>query len=94
MKELFLDKQIRLCDSIRDAKFKYMREFNQIPTILFLSSEHWSILSDGKFESECRKTTFSSIEIAISKISNRSYFSGDDKGVVDVGFISEVEEKQ
>ena len=47
MKELFSDKQIRLCDSIRDAKFKYMREFNQMPTILFLSSEILSIDSEN-----------------------------------------------
>ena len=88
------EKYENLVLNLNDAQNKYFKRFNKMPTILFLSSEHWSILSDGMLESECRKTSFSSIEIAISKISNRSYFSGDDKGVVDVGFISEVKEKQ
>ena len=94
MKELFLDKQIRLCDSINQAKFKYIREFNQLPKILFLSTEHWGIISDGLSESECHKTTFGSIEIAISKISKRSYFTDTNKRVMIIGFISEIEEKQ
>ena len=94
MKELFLDRQIRLCDSIKEAKFKYIKEFRQIPNILFLSSEHWGIISDGLIESECHKTTFSSIEIAISKIPNRSYFSGANEGTVDIDFISGVENEQ
>mgnify|MGYP003618193982 CR=1 FL=1 len=65
-----------------------------MPNILFLSSEHWGIISDGLIESECHKTTFSSIEIAISKIPNRSYFSGANEGTVDIDFISEVENEQ
>ena len=90
MKELFLDKQIRLCDSINKAKFKYIREFNQPPKILFLTTEHWGIISDGISESECHKTTFSSIEVAISKISKRSYFSDTNKRIMTIDFISEI----
>ena len=94
MKELFLDKQIRLCDSINQAKFKYIREFNKLPKILFLTTEHWGIISDGKSESECHKTTFGSIEISISKISKRSYFSDTNKMIMTIDFSSDIDDEQ
>lgn len=80
----FNEKYENLVLNLNDAQNKYFKRFKRVPDKLFLTIEHWNILSDGMLESECHKTSFSSIEIAISKIPNRSYFSGANEGTVDI----------
>ena len=38
--------------NLNDAQNKYFKRFKRVPDKLFLTIEHWNILSDGMLESE------------------------------------------
>ena len=79
---LFNEKYENLVLNLNDAQNKYFKRFKRVPDKLFLTIEHWNILSDGMLESECHKTSFSNIAIEITKCSNSSYFSSNGAGLV------------
>ena len=79
---LFNEKYESLVLNLNKAQDKYFKKFNRIPDKLFLTIEHWNILSGGMLESECHETRFSNIAIEITKCSNSSYFSSNGAGIV------------
>ncbi len=79
---LFNEKYENLVLNLNDAQNKYFKRFKRVPDKLFLTIEHWNILSDGMLESECHKTSFSNIAIEITKCSKSSYFSSNGAGLV------------
>ena len=79
---LFNEKYEMLVLNLNVAQDKYFKKFKCIPDKLFLTIDHWNILSCGMLESECHKTRFANIAIEITKCSNSSYFSSNGAGLV------------
>ena len=79
---LFNEKYESLVLNLNDAQDKYFKKFKRIPDKLFLTTEHFNIISDGMLEYDYRKIRFDNIAIEITKCSNSSYFSSDSAGLV------------